>query len=1046
MLKKGLYEQVINEGLAKDLQSDQAVFSETKPIDPEEASDILSKYVSDLIKSSLSKLKDDGISKQVELVNKIVKTVAEDQDDNLVHSNDEKSPEELLSVLPKNNSIYVINDKIRPTRPETPVSRSSLFTGAEKEPSIDTEFSKEIASCDRIDMLVSFIKFSGLRLIREALKEFVHRGGKLRIITTAYMGATEPKALEELLTYPNTEIKVSYDTKITRLHAKAYIFYRDTGFTTAYVGSSNISNPAMTSGLEWNVKVTAKDMPDILEKIKASFTSYWNSDSFETYTQGSETKFREAIEFEKGKKSASSPSDFVMVDIRPFSFLEEVLDDIQAERTIRGNYKNLIVAATGTGKTIISAFDYRRFFQANKEHNRLLFIAHRDEILTQSLGKFRLVLKDRNFGDVWDSRQPRPNQMEHLFASIWTIDSQDLISKVSPDYFDYIVVDEVHHGAAKTYEKILNYFTPKVLLGLTATPERMDRKNILAFFNNKITSEIRLPEAIDRKLLSPFQYFGITDSIDLGEVRWVNGDYDETQLTTLYTQGSEASKRVQLIINSLNEYTADLSLVKGLGFCATQEHAKFMAEAFNANGIPSISLDSNSPSSERDTAKARLQKGEINFIFVVDIYNEGVDIPEINTELFLRPTQSLTIFLQQLGRGLRLSENKECLTVLDYIGQANRQYNFEERYSALLYNSSESVVGEIQNGFPSLPKGCYIQFEKIAQQHVLDNITQAIRQANGLIMRLSSFEDVSKQPLTLSAFLDYYHMDIRTIYAKGTFSRLKVLSRLMPDFKEPLEKEMESAFKRVCSIDSRSWIRFLLDNLPLIQNINLVKLSEKEKRMLMMFFFTMWPDLAYNDSSLQAIKGKLNDLINSPVLFQELLEILEYKLSHIDFIDEKILPNEIPLYLHCSYSRDQILVAFNFLKPNSMRQGVFYLKDQKTDLLFNTLLKAEKDYSPSTMYKDYSINERKFHWQSQSTTSDTSPTGKRYINHQKEGGRVLLFVRERNDDSILHLASPFVLLGIANYESHEGSMPMNIIWDLEKTIPAKFLKTTNKLL
>ena len=307
-------------------------------------------------------------------------------------------------------------------------------------------------------------------------------------------------------------------------------------------------------------------------------------------------------------------------------------------------------------------------------------MAHREEILKQSRDTFQGVLKDPNFGELFVGNY-KPANLDYLFISIQTINSQALYDILPEDYYDYIIVDEFHHAAAPTYQKLLNRFKPKILLGLTATPERMDGKSILDYFDNRIAAEIRLPEAIDRKLLCPFQYFGVSDTVDLTDLRWVRGGYDKSQLSNLYSLNrAVAERRADHIVRSLDKYVTDMDAVKGLGFCVSIEHTKFMAEYFNAAGIPSIWLVGESTEEDRRTAKKRLVDGEIRFIFVVDIYNEGVDIPEVNTILFLRPTESLTIFLQQLGRGLRLSEGKECLTVLDFIGQANRKYNFEEKF------------------------------------------------------------------------------------------------------------------------------------------------------------------------------------------------------------------------------------------------------------------------------------------------------------------------------------------------------------------------------
>lgn len=723
MLHDGLYEQIINKGLETELSVTDKL-STTAPIDSAEASKVLAKYIAEVVEKGLDNVADNGgdVGSQVALANRIISTIIHETKENeLDEMTVAERAKQLLALFDKKNSILSLDEKAAIIRPETSIAQSSLFTGAIHEPQMFSELKKEIISCNRIDMLVSFIKWSGLRLIMDELKTFTQNGGELRIITTSYMGATDVKAIEELRKLPNTKIKVSYDTKRTRLHAKTYVFYRDTGFTTAYVGSSNLSNAAISSGLEWNVKVTKKDQPETIDKIEATFESYWNSNEFEYYNEEQKERLARALKAEK--YFDSNNAEVYTMDIAPYAYQQEILDKLEAERKVRGYHRNLVVAATGTGKTVISALDYKRFRKQNPDKPcRLLFVAHREEILKQSMYTFRAVLKDANFGEMFVGSY-KPESIDNLFISIQTFNSKSFTEKTTSDFYDYIIVDEFHHAAAPTYQKLLSYYNPQILLGLTATPERMDGKSILPYFNNRIAAEIRLPEAIDRKLLCPFQYFGVTDTVDLDHLKWAAGGYDKGELSRIYTlSGMMANRRADLVVSSLLKYVTDIDDVKGLGFCVTVEHAEFMSNYFNARGIPSMFLTGHSPDEERKEAKARLVKGEVRFIFVVDIYNEGVDIPEVNTVLFLRPTESLTVFLQQLGRGLRLSEDKECLTVLDFIGQANKKYNFEDKFAALLFNTTRGVTREIKDGFISLPKGCYIQLEKKAARYILDNI------------------------------------------------------------------------------------------------------------------------------------------------------------------------------------------------------------------------------------------------------------------------------------------------------------------------------------
>lgn len=1048
MLHPGLYEQVINNQLDTELSAVAEARKSTAPIDKAEASKVLSQYLSEVIESGLDNVRDNGgdLSAQIELTNQIVTLIQnQTKEADFASLGVAQRAEQLLALLRESDPRLAAGKSAKDVdRPETSIAQSSLFTGAIHEPQMFTELKKEIVSADRIDMLVSFIKWSGLRLIIDELQEFTQAGGQLRIITTSYMGATDVKAIEELRKLPNTLIKVSYDTKRTRLHAKTYVFYRDTGFTTAYVGSSNLSNAAISSGLEWNVKVTRKDLPETIDKIAATFESYWNSNEFEYYSEDQKERLSRALKAEK--YFDSNNAEIYTMDITPYSYQQEILDRLEAERTVRGFTRNLVVAATGTGKTVISALDYKRFRKQHpKEKCRLLFVAHREEILKQSLYTFRAVLKDANFGEMFVGSY-KPDSVENLFISIQTFNSQDFTSKTSPDFYDYIIVDEFHHAAAPTYQKLLNYYQPQILLGLTATPERMDGKTILPYFNNRIAAEIRLPEAIDRKLLCPFQYFGVTDTVDLDNLKWSAGGYDKGELSRIYSlSGMASNRRADLVVSSLLKYVTDIDDVKGLGFCVSVEHAEFMCRYFNDHNIPSMFLTGKSPDEERKDAKQRLVSGQVRFIFVVDIYNEGVDIPEVNTVLFLRPTESLTIFLQQLGRGLRLSEDKECLTVLDFIGQANKKYNFEDKFAALLSNTTRSVNREIKDGFISVPKGCYIQLEKKAAKYILDNIRASYGNSAGLVTRIASFTEDTGLELTLGNFLDYYHLDPRAIYKFSSFSRLCARADMIEDFAEPVEEILTKALARFSYVDSRRWISFLLDILPRIDDVDFASLSSAEQRMMQMFYVSVWGKTVA-DWNEDEVLDNLYALSDSPVMLGELLDLLRYQFSRIDFIDEAVdVGFDCPLDLHCTYTRDQLLVAMDFMKPDTVREGVKWLPDQKLDVFFVTLNKADKDYSPTTMYNDYSINDTLFHWQSQSTTSETSPTGQRYIHHREKDSKILLFVREFKNDRITNGAAAYTFLGTASYVKHEGSRPMNITWKLDHPIPAKFLKKTNKL-
>lgn len=439
MLKPGLYEQVINSKVKRELASITEACKATSKLDKAEAADVLTQYISAVVKKGMDVLSEKGntLENQVALANQLIGVLQQQlPEEQYEEYAVDQEAEQLLALLAADDPGLTASNKKaeKLVRPETSMSSSSLFTGAMHEPQMFSELKKEIATADKIDMLVSFVKWSGLRLIINELREFTQRGGELRVITTSYMGATDAKAIEELAGLLNTSIKISYDTTTTRLHAKAYIFYRETGYTTAYVGSSNLSNAAISSGLEWNLKITAQDQPHTLQKINATFDSYWNSDEFEDYEPGDVERLEKALQAERYQGTGENRR-FVF-DIVPYAYQQMILDRLEAEREIRHNYRNLVVAATGCGKTVISAFDYANFRKKHPgEKNRLLFVAHREEILRQSMDTFQGVLQDPNFGELYN-KNSHPEDKDYLFASISSINSQELCEKLPADYYD----------------------------------------------------------------------------------------------------------------------------------------------------------------------------------------------------------------------------------------------------------------------------------------------------------------------------------------------------------------------------------------------------------------------------------------------------------------------------------------------------------------------------------------------------------------------------------------------------------------------------------
>jgi len=917
-------------------------------------------------------------------------------------------------------------------RPDTPLARSALLTGTRLDPSLGSQLKKEIATADRVDILCSFIKWSGLRVLLDDLKTLAEENGgngpRIRIITTSYMGATDPRAIEQLSQLPNTEIRVSYDTKRTRLHAKAYLFHRQTGFSSAYVGSANISNAALSEGLEWTTKISHYELPYLWEKIAGTFETYWEDEEFQLYSPETQDQLRQAINRERNVTVEGEVD--LSFDIRPFPFQEEILDVLAVERNNHQKYRQLVVAATGTGKTMIAAFDYARLCKEAGEKIPILFIVHREEILKQAMGTFRVILRDQNFGDLLvGGREPEQNQ--HLFCSIQSYNSRGLSQLVS-HHFQYVVVDEFHHAAAASYRKLLEHVQPKYLLGLTATPERGDLQDVYQWFGGAASAEVRLPDAINRRLLCPFQYFGVTDSEDLDGLDWQRGGYRKEELDRLYT-GNDV--RAQLVVDKVKEIVLAPQLCRCLGFCVSVAHAEYMAEYFSRQSLSAIALTAQSTNEERRSAIDRLRAKKINFIFVVDLYNEGVDIPEVDTVLFLRPTESLTIFLQQLGRGLRLHEEKECLTVLDFIGAQRREYRYASRFRALSSMPTSRLDNEIENGFPHLPNGCVVKLERVAQQRVLENIQDSVRLLRPrVINQIRELGRALGRRPAIGETLNYLDTSLGELLKRGLWSRLLKEADLIEHVEAPHENRLAKGLFRLshveCTYQLEEWKKLLNG-----ENGN-PKCDETLEQML---HVSLWGTQGTGWSKhISTEKLKEN-----PTVINDLRSILDYRLSHTLLSTTNRYPQlSGPLTVHAPYTRDEILVGLGHwtLKERPrFTEGVLHLKNSKVDAFFVTLQKTEQDYSPTTMYEDYLISHDKFHWQSQSNTSVESPTGQRYINHRKETYTPLLFVRETKKTPSGQSA-PYYYLGPCEYFSHHGSRPISIVWKLKHTVPARLFR------
>ncbi len=593
-LGPGLYELLITEGLRAQLDE----LAERLPVDERalhsaDASDRIAWHVSRQVERALL---DVGDERRVEVGLRIARSLL-DRLGELVETDPSARPIDPATVL---HAILRRRPDGTPAQldaPLIPLLDTTLLTNAPGEPTLWSQLRSEIDSADEIDVVMAFIRQSGIRPLLEALRRHCDDGRTLHVLTTTYTDSTEQRALDQLVDL-GADVRVSYDLDTTRLHAKAWVFHRRSGFSTAYVGSSNLTRSAQVTGLEWNVRVSAARNPDVIAKFGAVFDSYWLGGDFVPYDPEQFDAERErATPVNRGPHVILSP-----IELRPHPFQERLLELIELSRQ-RGHHRNLLVAATGTGKTVMAALDYASL-RHRLDRPRVLFIAHCEEILDQSLATFRYALRDPTFGEKWVGGA-RPSRFDHVFASIQSLHAADLDS-MPPDRFDVVIIDEFHHAAAASYERVLDHLSPIELLGLTATPERSDGLPILQWFDDRIAAELRLWDAIDQQHLAPFLYFGIHDGLDLREIPWRRGrGYDIDALTNTYTS-SDAWAR--LVVQHVASH-ADIASMRALGFCVSIQHAHFMAEHFTRHGIDAVAISGETRQAEREGALRDLTAG-----------------------------------------------------------------------------------------------------------------------------------------------------------------------------------------------------------------------------------------------------------------------------------------------------------------------------------------------------------------------------------------------------------------------------------------------------
>lgn len=1048
-LPDGLYDLLLTEGLARslaDLDPSRADVSALKGGAAEFLADVITRQLSTIL-DDVSGDEAEKAKRQLELVNGLLVILRQRLAGSSADGASAAGEVVDLVAPPLRVLRAVQRDQQFPVSPEIGLGVPWLFTAGKGSPSLLQEIRRELASSDQVDILVSFITVSGVRKLQDVLRQITAKGAqqqvqaqpktRLRILTTTYTGATEARALDELARLPGCEVRVSLDGRRTRLHAKAWLFQRKTGFGSAYVGSANLSGAALTGGLEWTVKLTQRAQEALFARAVAHFETLWADSEFQRYDPDN-VEHRQALAAALGRESlGGDPSATIsFFDLQPKTYQLEMLEQLTTERD-HGRNRNLLVAATGTGKTVVAAFDYRNTCRIEGGRPRLLFVAHREEILRQALRTYREVLRDPEFGDLLTGSH-QPERWDHLFATIDSVTSRDLMATVGADHWHTVVVDECHRLAADRFDAFVKAVRPSVLLGLTATPERSDGQPIAPYFDSRPDGspavELRLWHALDLQLLAPFEYYACDDATDFSEVPWDRPG--EREAVDNLVTGNDV--RAKLVINEWRRLASDARQSRAIVFCVSVTHAEFMTDWLNRAGLPAACVVGTTAPEERRRAPQRLLSGELCALVTVDLYNEGIDLPMVDTLLFLRPTQSPVLFQQQIGRGLRLAPGKESCLVLDFVGQHRAEFRFDRLLSSLTGLSRRELVDGVENGFGSLPPGCHIHLQRQTSEQVLQGLRSLTSQNwRRLKTELQTYAALrGRSAIQLADFLHDQALELEDIYRTGTgqgrsgWTALKRDAGLILAEPGPEEDYFSRRFGDLLHVDDPH-------RLDVMAAVGLRRAGSPELNAEDALGVQM---LAYQiDGRNEQAAGHeafLERVARHPGIAAELVE-LSAILQARNTLGAHPVPGleDTPLSLHAGYGAREILTAVGWLTASRrvpFQAGTLSLLSRKTELLFVTLDKSE-GYHDRIAYHDYAISAERFHWQSQNSAGPDTPGGRRYVESATNGWQFQLFVRPRKGEA-------YRACGPVTLESAEGDRPMSIVWRLQTPLPARLFR------
>lgn len=902
-----------------------------------------------------------------------------------------------------------------------------------------SELKLSLKECKAFYFSVAFINYSGLQLLLDSFKDLEDKGIKGNIITSTYLNFTEPKALEKIRNFKNIDLKVFITDKDKGFHTKAYIFENEEDYKII-IGSSNITQRALKSNVEWNVMIISKKETEFVTEVLEEYKSIWNTTGFvdDDFLNKYEA-FIKSIR-KKEKQQAIDFNDFQI--IKPNIMQSQAVNNLIRLRK-SGESKGLVIAATGTGKTYMSAFDVMEY-----NPSKMLFLVHREDILISSEKTYKSLLKNKNTKTGFYTGNAKDTNVDYLFATVQTMERN--LDKFNSEEYEYIVIDEAHHSTSPTYLKILNYFKPKFLLGITATPERCDTGNIFDVFDNNVALEVRLNEALENELVIPFHYFGITDIEDVN-LKDINLDNINEIAEKLMI-----NSRVNYIIEKMNFYGFDGIKQKSIGFCINKEHAWYMAREFNNKGIESIALTGDNSINDREKAIKALEdeNNPLKVIFTVDIFNEGVDIPSINQVLMLRPTNSPIIFIQQLGRGLRKHESKEFLTVLDFIGNHNKAFLISLALKGGRYYDKDSLKVSVATDFSEIPGCSNIQMDAIAKERILEQLnTENFNNFKYLKEEYNEFKSLlgGKIPYKLMDYIKYDGAPnpIKFInYSKTYIEFIQKVEKQDNCYSEEFMKTLKELSLKLPIKRPHEFIiiKYLLDSseidLKTAKGAILKYLDFCDEQTITHTFKNLNQDF-YDKGQIATYTKLFNHEDNKLIRMLSFEKIIkENKYIIRDLLNYGLITYEknfgsrnykIPFFkLYEQYQMVDAALLSNYEKIHSSFRGSGLLSNNNEYFLYIDLHK-EDDIKESINYKDEFINRGEFQWQTPNNTSQLSERGKNITKNKERNINLHLFVRKYKE--IDSKSQPYIYIGKGNTISYEGERPITVKFKLENKIP-----------